>query len=118
MSFQRITELENKALQLINDVDAWEARAEINGKLARKYQDERDALASELTTLKAQNEKLLKAVRFYADKKSWEQHVYSNRFKAISSVDCEVTGEGNEMGSDTLGGKLARQALKDIEEGV
>jgi hypothetical protein len=67
---------------------------------------------AESDTLKAQNEKLIKALSFYADNNNWK-HDYSLNLKGqINSSDWELYS--TPVTSLEIGGKLARQVLKEL----
>lgn len=70
-----------------------------------------EMLIATVDKLKEQNKKLVEALKFYASEDNWESYGFTNK-NVIRLIDIEIL---NEEGH-SMGGKLARQVLKEIGE--
>jgi hypothetical protein len=113
---ERYAELSGMYEATSEEVDELESelttiKAELeNYRKAKAENDERFQL--EIGSLKAQNEKLLKCVEFYADENNWKLTEYGECQMLRISDGSKVNGNAWK---NEVGGKLARQTIKDIK---
>jgi hypothetical protein len=73
-----------------------------------------EELALEFEKLQAENKKLREALEFYADQSSWMG--YHRDVDTIRPCDCEPAKAREDEFDILLGGKRAREALKEVGE--
>lgn len=67
--------------------------------------------------LKAKLEIAIKALEFYADESNWLPHPdWHQDFELINDDSDTFMNDMNENNDDVIGGRRARQALKEIKE--
>lgn len=81
---------------------------------AASYFETSKTLETENAELKAREQKLIEALRFYASPENYSQ---SESFNELSSLNNDLEYLPSNRGSDLIGGKRARQALAQIKEG-
>lgn len=83
----------------------------LSKSLYENQRHEFNSLVEEYSKLKEENRKLREMGKFYADKSNWK---CSDLKPTYHESFLEIKLDGEIFGRETVGGKLARQTLKEL----